>query len=129
MNIPADLLYSKTHEWVKLEGDTATMGLSDYAQEKLGDLVFVILPAVGDEVISGDALGDVEAGKAVSDVYCPVSGIVAAVNEALLDAPQVINETPYEAWFIRVEGVTGQEDLLSAEEYEAFLAKLEEEGE
>ncbi|MPL95170.1 Glycine cleavage system H protein [bioreactor metagenome] len=129
MNIPADLLYSKSHEWVKLEETTATMGLTDYAQEKLGDLVFVNLPAVGDEVIAGEALGDVESVKAVSDVYCPVSGIVAAVNEDLLNAPQVINETPYEAWFIRVEGVSGQEDLLSAEEYEAFLTKLEEEEE
>lgn len=129
MNIPADLLYSKSHEWVKLEETTATVGLTDYAQEKLGDLVFVNLPAVGDEMIAGEALGDVESVKAVSDVYCPVSGIVAAVNEDLLNAPQVINETPYEAWLIRVEGVTGQEDLLSPEEYEAFLATLEEEEE
>lgn len=127
MNIPADLLYSKSHEWVKLEDTTATVGLTDYAQEKLGDLVFVNLPAVGDEVIAGEALGDVESVKAVSDVYSPVSGMVAAINEDLFSAPQVINETPYEAWLVRVEGVTGQEDLLSAEEYEAFLATAEEE--
>lgn len=129
MSIPADLLYSKTHEWVKIEESAATVGLTDYAQEKLGDLVFVNLPAVGDEVIAGEPLGDVESVKAVSDIYCPVSGSVAAVNEELMDAPQVINETPYEAWFIRVEGVTGQEDLLSPEEYEAFLATLEKEEE
>ena len=126
MNIPAELSYSKSHEWVSKEGGTATIGLTDYAQSELGDLVFVNLPEVGDEVIAGEPLGDVESVKAVSDVYSPVSGKVAEINEALLDAPESINEDPYGAWFIKVEDITDEEELLDAESYAAFC---ESEGE
>ncbi len=120
------LKYTKSHEWVMENADgTVTVGLTDYAQQELGDLVFVNLPAAGDAVTAGEPLGDVESVKAVSDVFCPVSGIVAEVNEELLDAPQMINETPYEAWMIKVEAVTDTEELMSAAEYEAFIAQGE----
>lgn len=122
MNYPNELKYSKSHEWVKFENDTtAVIGLTDYAQSELGDLVFVNLPEEGDEVTAGEVFGDVESVKAVSDVYCPVTGTVASINEELLDAPESINEAPYDAWFIKVEEITETEDLLSAEEYEEFV--------
>ena len=121
-----NLKYTKSHEWVLENADgTVTVGLTDYAQQELGDLVFVNLPAAGDEVTAGEPLGDVESVKAVSDVFCPVSGVVAEVNEELLDAPRLINEQPYEAWLIKVENVSGSEELLSAAEYEAFIAQGE----
>lgn len=101
------------------------IGLTDYAQSELGDLVFVNLPEVGDEVTAGEPLGDVESVKAVSDVYSPVSGEVSEINEALLDAPELINESPYEAWFIKVKDVSEEEELLSAEEYKAFVESEE----
>jgi len=126
MNIPTELHYSKTHEWVKLDHGTAVIGLTDHAQSELGDLVFVNLPAVGDTVIAGEAMGDVESVKAVSDINCPVSGIVSEVNEQLEDSPQLINEKPYEAWLIKVEGVSGIEELLTAAEYEAHIAAEQE---
>lgn len=125
MNHPKELLYAKSHEWVKKEDGTVLIGITDYAQDALGDLVFVNLPEVGDEVVMGEPFGDVESVKAVSDVYSPVSGVVKEINEALLDQPELINEDPYEAWFIRVEQVTEEEEYLSAEEYEEF-AKSEE---
>ena len=100
MNFPEDLKYAKSHEWVKtLEDGTVLVGVSDYAQDALGDLVFVNLPEAGDEVTEGEPFADVESVKAVSDVYSPVSGTVAEINETLLDAPESINEAPYEAWF------------------------------
>ncbi|MGM9524677.1 MAG: glycine cleavage system protein GcvH [Peptococcaceae bacterium] len=120
------LKYTKSHEWVKENEDgTVTVGLTDYAQQELGDLVFVNLPEVGDAVTAGEAFGDVESVKAVSDVFSPVSGDVAEINEELLDAPQMINETPYDAWMIKVENVGDAEELLSAAEYEAFVAQGE----
>ncbi|MDO5350157.1 MAG: glycine cleavage system protein GcvH [Lachnospiraceae bacterium] len=126
MNFPEELRYTKTHEWVKMEDDTtAYVGLSDYAQDALGDLVFVNLPETGDTVSAGETFADVESVKAVSDVYSPVSGTVAEVNEELLDAPESINESPYDAWFIKVEGVSGQDGLMSASEYEAYIKTLE----
>lgn len=125
MNFPADLFYTKSHEWVKFENDTtATVGLSDYAQNELGDLVFVNLPQEGDEVTVSESFGDVESVKAVSDVYSPVSGEVTAVNEELLDTPERINEAPYEAWFMKVEQITDKAELMSAEEYEAYVSAL-----
>lgn len=124
MTTPKELKYSKTHEWVKeLDGGLVEIGLTDFAQDALGSLVFVNLPEVGDDVTMGEALGDVESVKAVSDVYCPVSGTVAEINEELLDAPEKINEAPYEAWLIRVENVTETEDLLEAADYEAVCAE------
>ncbi len=119
MNTPNELLYSKSHEWVRTEGDIAVIGLTDYAQHELGDLVFVNLPEVDDEVTAGEALGDVESVKAVSDVISPVSGTVIEVNQELLDAPQMINEEPYGAWLIKVR-FTAMEELLDAAAYDAF---------
>lgn len=125
MNVPEGLKYSKSHEWVKMEGENmALVGLSDYAQEALGDLVFVNLPETGDEINAGEPLGDVESVKAVSDVYSPVTGVVAAINEELLDAPEAINESPYDAWLIRVEQIADTEELMSASEYEAYIKTL-----
>lgn len=121
MELREELLYSKSHEWVRLEGDTAVIGLTDYAQSELGDLVFVNLPEADDEITLGETFADVESVKAVSDVYAPVSGVVSEINEELLDAPESINEAPYDAWFIKVKDITEKEELLSAEEYQAFV--------
>lgn len=118
-----DLKYSKSHEWVRMDGDVAVIGISDFAQDALGDLVFVNLPQVGDEVTAGEAFGDVESVKAVSDLMSPVTGTVCAINEALLDAPESLNSDPYGAWIIRVENVTDTEELLDAAAYEAFCAE------
>lgn len=121
MNYPENLKYAESHEWVKFEDETtATIGLTDYAQNELGDLVFVNLPEVGDEVAAGEAFGDVESVKAVSDIYSPVTGTVVEINEELLDNPALINEDPYGAWFIKVENISGQEELMDAAAYEAF---------
>lgn len=128
MNTPKELLYTKSHEWVKMEGDVAVIGLTDFAQDQLGDLVFVNLPEVGDSVEAAAVFADVESVKAVSDVYSPVSGTVAEINEELLDAPEKINEDPYGAWFIKVEGVTDKEELISAEAYEAVCEASKEEA-
>ena len=123
MNFPAELKYSKSHEWIKMEGDTAIIGISDFAQDALGDVVFVNLPGEGDEATAGEAFGDVESVKAVSDLVSPVSGTIIAVNEELADAPEMLNSDPYGAWIIKVEGVTAQEELLDAAAYEAFCAE------
>ena len=123
MNFPAELKYSKDHEWVKFEGDTAIIGISDFAQDALGDVVFINLPAEGDEVNASEAFGDVESVKAVSDLVSPVSGTIVAVNEDLADAPETLNSDPYGSWIIKVEGVTAQEELLDAAAYEAFCAE------
>ncbi len=126
MKHPEELRYSRSHEWVKkLEDGTVVIGLTDYAQDALGDLVFVNLPEEGDEVTAGEAFADVESVKAVSDVFSPVTGTVAEVNEALLDAPEMMNEDPYEAWLIRVENVTDEEELLDAEAYIEFYESEE----
>ncbi|MEG0273001.1 MAG: glycine cleavage system protein GcvH [Hydrogenoanaerobacterium sp.] len=125
MNIPKELLYSKSHEWVRLDGNTAEIGLSDFAQQQLGDLVFVNMPQIGDIVSMGEPFADVESVKAVSDVFSPVSGTVCAVNDALLNTPELINESPYDSWFIKVEDITAKEDLLSPELYEEFAREEE----
>jgi glycine cleavage system H protein len=115
------LLFSKTHEWVNMIDDTtATIGISDYAQNELGGLVFVNFPEEGDDVVMGDAFADVESVKAVSDIYSPVTGTVAEINEELLDAPEMINDAPYDAWFVKVENITETEELMTEEEYKAF---------
>lgn len=121
MELREELKYSKSHEWVKEEDGVAVIGLTDYAQSELGDLVFVNLPEIDDEVTVGEPFADVESVKAVSDVYSPVSGVVCEINEELLDAPESINEAPYNAWFIKVKDITDQEELLTAQEYEAFV--------
>lgn len=123
MNYPTDLKYSKSHEWIRYEDGVAVIGISDFAQDALGDLVFVNLPAVGDEVTAGEAFGDVESVKAVSDLISPVSGVVCEINEELEDSPENLNEDPYGAWIIKVENVTVEEELLDAEAYEAHCAE------
>nr|WP_296262886.1 glycine cleavage system protein GcvH [uncultured Merdimonas sp.] len=121
MELREGLKYSKSHEWVKEEDGVCVIGLTDYAQSELGDLVFVNLPEEGDEVTVGEAFADVESVKAVSDVYAPVTGVVAEINEELLDAPESINEAPYDAWFIKVKDITDREELLTGEEYQAYV--------
>lgn len=123
MNYPIDLKYSKSHEWIRYEDGVAVIGISDFAQDALGDVVFVNLPVVGDEVTAGEAFGDVESVKAVSDLISPVSGVVLEINEELEDSPENLNEDPYGAWIIKVENVTDEEELLSAEAYEALCAE------
>ena len=126
MNIPTELRYAKSHEWLKEEDGVCTVGLTDFAQDSLGDIVFVNLPQAGDAVTAGEAFGDVESVKAVSDVISPVTGVVKAVNDALLDDPAQVNADPYGAWFIQVEGIEEKEELLDAFAYEAYLRTLED---
>jgi len=118
------LRFTKEHEWLLVKGDIVRIGISDYAQNELGDIVFVDLPSVGDQVEEGEGIAALESVKAVSDVYSPVSGEVVAVNEALEDSPELVNESPMdEGWIveIRVEGLAQTGDLMTKEEYEAFL--------
>ena len=127
MNIPATLKYTRSHEWLRQEPDGSyAIGLTDYAQKELGDIVYINLPAEGDEATAGEALTDVESVKAVSDIFSPVTGTIAAVNEDLLDGPQLINQAPYDAWIVRITGVSTFDELLSAEEYVAFCEKAKE---
>lgn len=119
MNVPADRQYTESHEWALITNDTATVGLTDYAQGELGDLVFVNLPEPGDEVVKGEPFADVESVKAVSEVYSPVSGTIVEINEVLLDEPGAINEAPYEAWLIKVDPVTESDGLMDADAYSA----------
>ena len=121
----SQLYFAKSHEWVRFTEEGAEVGLSDHAQQALGDLVFVNLPAVGDPVEAGVVAADVESVKAVSDIYSPVSGTVSAVNDALLDAPERINEAPYEAWLFRVEDVSEKGELMTEEDYAQYLAQEE----
>ncbi|MEF2806662.1 MAG: glycine cleavage system protein GcvH [Massilistercora timonensis] len=121
MEFREELKYSKSHEWVKEEGEEVVIGLTDYAQSELGDLVFVNLPEEGDEVTVGEPFADVESVKAVSDVYSPVSGVISEINEELLDTPEAINEAPYDAWFVRVKEITDTEELLDAAAYQAYV--------
>ena len=123
MNFPAELKYSKSHEWLKEEDGVSVIGISDFAQDALGDVVFVNLPEVGDDTAAGEAFGDVESVKAVSDLISPVSCTVCEVNEDLLDQPELLNEDPYGTWIIKVENVTDTEELLDAAAYEAFCAE------
>ena len=116
-------MYTKDHEWLKEEDGVSVIGISEFAQDALGDVVFVNLPQEGDEVVAGDAFGDVESVKAVSDLLSPVTGVVCAVNEELLDSPELLNSDPYGAWIIKVENVTDKEELMDADAYEAFCAE------
>ncbi|MDI9521446.1 MAG: glycine cleavage system protein GcvH [Bacillota bacterium] len=123
MNLPSNLKYSASHEWVKVEGDLVVVGITDFAQKELGDLVFINLPNLDDEVSAGEPFADVESVKAVSDIISPVSGVVAEVNEELLDKPELINDNAYEAWIIKVKNAAGMENLLSAEQYNDLISK------
>jgi len=122
MNFPEDLQYTKSHEWVKiLDGGIIEIGLSDYAQKELGDIVFVNLPQVGDSLTVGVSFADVESVKGVSDVFSPLNGSVKEINEAVLSSPEVINTSPYGSWLIRGTGNIAEEKLLSAAEYRSLL--------
>ncbi len=121
-NTPAELKYAASHEWARLEGDVVTVGITDHAQDALGDLVYVELPTVGDQVSAGDEAGVVESVKAASDIYAPVSGEIIAVNESLADTPETVNSEPYEGgWLYKIKAsdVSELDKLLSADEYAA----------
>ena len=109
LNLPEDVRYTKDHEWVKASGDTVKIGISDYAQDQLGDIVFVELPAVGDSFEEGDEFGTLESVKAVSELYAPIAGEVVAVNEDLEDAPELLNKEPYNGWIIEIKPKDVQE--------------------
>ena len=122
-NVPEDLHYSKDHEWVRVEGDVAIVGITDYAQDSLGDVVYVELPKVGEEFAAHESFGSVESVKAVSEVFCPVSGAIVEANSSLNDEPEKVNNDPYgEGWMIRIKMQNpGEVDsLLTAAEYEDF---------
>lgn len=126
MNVPEKLFYTEEHEWVAFSEDkkVATVGITDFAQDQLGDIVFVGLPEIGDVVNTGDSLADIESVKSVSDIYSPVSGKVVEVNEALLDQPELVNEAPYDQWLFRIEEVSDiRENLLQKEAYENLIAE------
>jgi len=125
MSYPEKYRYSKSHEWLLLEGNTATVGITDYAQGSLGDIVFVELPKIGQEIQAGSTFGSVESVKAVSDLYSPVTGTVSAINEALNDAPETINSAANDTWIIKLDVKSADEAgaLLSAADYEKFIAE------
>ncbi|MFW6140833.1 MAG: glycine cleavage system protein GcvH [Acidobacteriota bacterium] len=130
MMYPEDFRYTKEHEWIKVQGDTATVGITDFAQNQLGDVVFVELPEVGDELEAHQTLGVVESVKAVSDIYSPLSGQVAEVNEGLNDNPEILNQDPHKkGWIIKLKmkDESELEDLMTASEYEKYSEGLEEE--
>jgi glycine cleavage system H protein len=121
LSVPDDLQYTKSHEWVRTEGDTATIGITEHAQEELGDVVFVELPDEGATIEAGESFGTVESVKAVSDLYAPVGGEVVEVNSSLEDAPEKINDDPYgEGWIVKLR-TSEEADLLSPEEYEKVV--------
>jgi glycine cleavage system H protein len=125
VSVPEELEYTRSHEWVRTEDDTATIGITDYAQEELGDIVYVELPEQGDSFDAGDSFGSIESVKAVSDLYTPVGGEVVEVNEALNDSPEKINEDPYgDGWIVKLR-VSEEGDLLSASDYEQLLEEEE----
>jgi glycine cleavage system H protein len=130
MNFPSDLRYTKEHEWVRVEGDTGVVGVTDYAQDQLGDLVYLDLPAAGASVAQYGKMGEIESVKAVSDLYSPVSGEIVEVNKAAVDSPELVNSDPYgRGWLIKVRLANpGEIDgLLSAEAYDEHITKLMEE--
>ena len=123
---PVELKYAKEHEWVRVEGDTAVIGVSEFAQEQLGEVVYVDMPSQGDSVSAGETFGEIESVKSVSELYSPVSGEIVAVNEALSDTPEVVNSSPLgEGWMIKVRmsDPAQLDELMSAEEYEAFVSE------
>ncbi|MBC1545027.1 glycine cleavage system protein GcvH [Listeria sp. FSL L7-0233] len=124
MSLPKDLLYTEEHEWVKADGGSYVIGITDFAQDQLGDIVFVELPEVGDTVTKGDSIGSIESVKTVSDFYAPVTGKVVAVNETLEDEPELINSNPYDTgWILKLEEVEEADvaALLSSDDYEKVL--------
>ncbi|MFN2184338.1 MAG: glycine cleavage system protein GcvH [Anaerolineae bacterium] len=129
MKVDSSCKYDEEHEWIRVEGDEGVIGISDYAQDQLSDVVYVELPEVGDTFERGDILAVVESVKAASDVYMPVTGEVLEINDALEDAPELVNQDPYgEAWFVRVsiQDPTELDELMDAKAYKAFIAGLDE---
>jgi glycine cleavage system H protein len=129
MEFPEGLKYSKEHEWVLVEGTSATIGITEFAQEELGDIVFVELPEIGEKIVKDDPFGAVESVKAVSDIYAPVSGEVMETNEILPDNPETINDDPYgDGWMVRVElsDIEDLKDLMDADEYAEYVAQQKE---
>lgn len=123
MNTPENLRYTKEHEWVRVEGDTVTFGITDFAQDALGDIVFISLPKTGSKIVAGDTCGEVESTKSVSDIFAPVSGEVVEVNNSLTTTPEVVNQDPYQSgWMVKVQlaGALDESSLLSATDYEAL---------
>ncbi len=126
MKFPEDCYYTKQHEWVRISEDTATVGITDYAQKELGDIVFVELPKVADTFDTNEPLGNVESVKAVSEVFCPLAGEVIEVNQELVNSPEMVNNDPYgDAWFIKLKIANPEEikELFNATEYEEFVAE------
>ncbi len=123
---PEDLKYTKTHEWVKIEGNRAKVGITYYAQEQLNDIVYVELPNVGDEIKKGEPFGVVESVKSSSDVYMPLSGKVVAVNEEIVDQPELLNEDPYKNWMIEIE-ILNPDEINDLMDVEAYRKHVEEE--
>lgn len=125
MSYPTDLKYTKDHEWIRLEGGTGAVGITDFAQQQLGDVVYVELPEVGTELTAGKVFGTIESVKAVSELYAPVSGEVVEVNTGLKDHPDNVNSKPHESWMVKVKLANAGDaaDLLDAAAYEAMLAK------
>ena len=124
MAYPADRKYSKDHEWIRVKGDTGEIGITDYAQHELGDVVYVELPDIGRQVEAGESFGSIESVKAVSELFAPVGGEVVAVNDALRNHPEVINSDPHGAWIVRIRVSSASEatDLLDASQYDAHIA-------
>ncbi|OEH82976.1 glycine cleavage system protein H [Enterococcus rivorum] len=121
MFLMSELKFTKSHEWVKVEGETMKIGISDYAQEELGDIVYIDLPEVDDDVTKEESFADIESVKAASELYSPVTGVISAVNEELEDAPELINSAPYDAWIMEVKGTVDLSELMTKEEYEDFV--------
>ena len=122
MSLPAELLYGRSHEWIRVEGDAVVIGITNYAQDQLGEVVYVELPEVGTGVAIGEELGTLESVKAVSEFLAPVGGEVIGVNERLEDEPNLVNEDPYgDGWLVKISGSVEGEDLLDAEAYQQFL--------
>lgn len=122
-SIPNNVSYTKEHEWVSIDASICTMGITDYAQAALGDIVYVQLPKVGDKVIAGAVCGEVESTKSVSDIYAPVSGVVVEINQSLSNSPETINADPYgQGWLAKIEVMGDPEELLTAEEYAEITA-------
>ena len=126
MKTPDNLKYTKSHEWVAfLEADKIRVGITDFAQEALGNIVFVNLPEVEDEVAAGDSFADVESVKAVSDINAPAAGVISEINEEVMEAPELLNEEPYDAWLVEISGISEVEELLDAQAYEAYCREEE----
>lgn len=129
MNFPEDLKFSKEHEWVRVSGNIATIGVSDYAQDQLGEVVFVELPDEGEEFEKDDAFGVIESVKSVNDIYAPLTGRIVEVNDPVVDSPEIVNEDPYgEGWLVKIEVSNLKElgELMSAKDYEAYIKEESE---